>query len=51
MAEHCVQTMKASVIKTIEEGEDVDLALLTYKDYTSESQTAITSRTAELKEV
>ena len=29
MAEHCVQTMKASLIKTIE--EDVDLALLTYK--------------------
>ena len=31
MAEGCVQTMKASLIKTIEEGEDVDLALLTYK--------------------
>ena len=31
MAEHCVQTLKASLIKTIEEGEDVDLALLTYK--------------------
>ena len=31
MVEHCVQTMKASLIKTIEEGEDVDLALLTYK--------------------
>ena len=31
MAECCVQTMKASLIKTIEEGEDVDLALLTYK--------------------
>ena len=31
MAEHCVQTMKASLIKTIEEGEDVDLALLTSK--------------------
>ena len=31
MAEHCVQTMKASFIKTIEEGEDVDLALLTYQ--------------------
>ena len=30
MAEHCVQTMKASLVKTIEEG-DVDLALLTYK--------------------
>ena len=29
MAEHCVQTMKASLIKTIE--EDMDLALLTYK--------------------
>ena len=27
MAEHCVQTMKASLIKTMEEGEDVDLAL------------------------
>ena len=31
MAERCVQTMKASLIKTMEEGEDVDLALLTYK--------------------
>ena len=31
MAERCVQTMKASGIKTMEEGEDVDLALLTYK--------------------
>ena len=31
MAEQCVQTMEASLIKTIEEGEDVDLALLTYK--------------------
>ena len=31
MAECFVQTMKASLIKTIEEGEDVDLALLTYK--------------------
>ena len=31
MAEHCEQTMKASLIKTIEEEEDVDLALLTYK--------------------
>ena len=31
MAECCIQTMKASLIKTIEEGEDVDLALLTYK--------------------
>ena len=31
MVECFVQTMKASLIKTIEEGEDVDLALLTYK--------------------
>ena len=31
MAGCCVQTMKASLIKTIQEGEDVDLALLTYK--------------------
>ena len=31
IAQRCVQTMKASLIKTIEEGEDVDLALLTYK--------------------
>ena len=31
IAEHFVQTMKASLIKIIEEGEDVDLALLTYK--------------------
>ena len=31
MAESCVQTMKVSLIKTMEEGEDMDLALLTYK--------------------
>ena len=31
MAERCVQTMKASLIKSMEEGEDMDLALLTYK--------------------
>ena len=31
MAERCVQTMKASLIKTMAKGEDVDLALLTYK--------------------
>ena len=31
MAERCVQTIKASLIKTIEEGEDMDLAILTYK--------------------
>ena len=31
MAERCVQTMKASLIKTTKEGKDVDLALLTYK--------------------
>ena len=31
MAERCVWTMKASLIKTMEEGEDMDLALLTYK--------------------
>ena len=31
MAERHVQTMKASLIKTMEEGEDIDLALLTYK--------------------
>ena len=31
MAERCVQTMKASLIKTMEEGEDMDLALLTHK--------------------
>ena len=31
MVEHFVQTMKASLIKTIDEGENVDLALLTYK--------------------
>ena len=31
MAERCVQTMKASLLKTIEEGEDVNLALLMYK--------------------
>ena len=31
MAERCVQTMKALLTKTMEEGEDIDLALLTYK--------------------
>ena len=31
MVERCVQTMKASLIKTMVEEEDVDLALLTYK--------------------
>ena len=31
MEERCVQTMKASLIKTLEEGEDVNLALLIYK--------------------
>ena len=31
MAERYVQTMKALLIKTMEEGEDIDLALLTYK--------------------
>ena len=31
MVERCVQTMKASLIKTMEEGEDMDLAILTYK--------------------
>ena len=50
-AEPCVQTMKASLIKTIEEGEDVDLALLTYKTPPPQSQTAIASRIAKLKKV
>ena len=31
MAERCVQTIKTSLLKTIEEGEDMNLALLTYK--------------------
>ena len=31
MAARCVQTMMASLIKTMEEGKDVNLALLTYK--------------------
>ena len=31
MAERCVETVQASLIKTIEGGEDMDLALLTYK--------------------
>ena len=31
MAERCVQTMKASLIKTTEEGEGMDPALLTYQ--------------------
>ena len=48
MAERCVQTMKTSLIKTMEEGEDMDLALFDIQDYTSESQTTIASRVAEL---
>ena len=49
MAERCVQTMKASLIKTMEEGEDVDLAsTLDIQDYTPKSQTAIASRVTEL---
>ena len=31
LTERCVQTMKASLLKIIEEGEEVNLALLTYK--------------------
>ena len=31
MAERCVQTIKASLVKTMEEGEDMNLALFTYK--------------------
>ena len=31
MAERCLQTMKASFLKTLEEGEDMSLALPTYK--------------------
>ena len=31
MTEHFVQTMKASLVKTIEAGEDIELVLLTYK--------------------
>ena len=31
MTERYVHTMKASLLKTIEEGEDVNLALMTYK--------------------
>ena len=31
MAERHTQTMKSSLIKTMEEGEDIELALLTYK--------------------
>ena len=37
--------MKASLIKTIEEGEDVDLVLLTYKT------TLLNHRAAELKKI
>ena len=48
MAEQCVQTMKASLIKTTEEGEDMDLALLTYK---TTPLTAIACRVAELKKI
>ena len=45
MAERCVQTMKSSLIKTMEEGEDVNLALLTYKT------TPLSHRLASLAEL
>ena len=48
MAERCVQTMKASLIETMEEGEEVHLALFKMQDYTPEPQTTITSRVTEL---
>ena len=51
MVEHFVQTMKASLIKTIEEGEDVDFSTADIQDYAIEPQTPITSRTAEFKEI
>ena len=41
MAERCVQTMKASLLKTIEEGEDVNLALLTYKTTQTNASTTV----------
>ena len=49
MAERCVQTMKASLIKTMEEGEERHgLSTLDVQDYTPESQTVIASRITEL---
>ena len=43
--------MKASLIKTIEEGENVDLALLTYKTTPPSHRLTITSRIAELQKI
>ena len=57
MAEHCVQTMKSSLIKTIVEGQDVDLALLRYKTtplnhrLSSPAELLNYSRITELKQV
>ena len=48
MAERCQQTVKASLIKILEEGEDMDFSILDIQDYTPESQTTITSRVSEL---
>ena len=48
MAERCVQTMKASLNKTEEEGGRHGFSTLDIQDYTHESQTAIVSRITEL---
>ena len=50
MAEHCVQTMKASLIKTRGRGR-CGSSTINIQDYTPESQTTIASRITELEEV
>ena len=47
MEERCVQTMKASLIKTGRRGRR-GFSTLDTQDYTPESQTAITNRVTEL---
>ena len=51
MAERCVQTMKATLWKTLEGGEDMNLALLTYKTTPLNHRLPISSRVTELLEV
>ena len=47
MAERCVQTMKASLIKTRRRGRH-GFSTVNIQDYVPESQTVITNRIAEL---
>ena len=48
MVECCVQTMKASLIKIMEEGGRHGFSNINIQDYTPESQTDIASQITEL---